>query len=126
MCFCGSYVDGRRKRGINSLIALIFTFIVVIFLYVPMMYAGVSPFLAAIITVIMVTVVTHILIADFELKSIAAMAGTIAGVVIAGLIAVVFGKTSHITGMNVNEIETLMYVGQNSNLISEACCFPEY
>lgn len=57
-----------------------------------MMYAGVSPFLAAIITVIMVTVVTHILIADFELKSIAAMAGTIAGVVIAGLIAVVFGK----------------------------------
>ena len=104
------------KRGINSLIALIFTFIVVIFLYVPMMYAGVSPFLAAIITVIMVTVVTHILIADFELKSIAAMAGTIAGVVIAGLIAVVFGKTSHITGMNVNEIETLMYVGQNSKL----------
>lgn len=84
MCFCGSYVDGRRKRGINSLIALIFTFIVVIFLYVPMMYAGVSPFLAAIITVIMVTVVTHILIADFELKSIAAMTGTIAGVVIAG------------------------------------------
>lgn len=104
------------KRGINSLIALIFTFIVVIFLYVPMMYAGVSPFLAAIITVIMVTVVTHILIADFELKSIAAMAGTIEGVVIAGLIAVIFGKTSHITGMNVNEIETLMYVGQNSKL----------
>lgn len=66
MCFCGSYVDGRRKRGINSLIALIFTFIVVIFLYVPMMYAGVSPFLAAIITVIMVTVVTHILIADLN------------------------------------------------------------
>lgn len=104
------------KKGINSLLALIFTFIVIIMLYIPMMYIGMSPFAAAIITVILITVVTHILLADLQPKSIAAMLGSIAGVVVAGIIALIFGKTSHITGMNVNEIETLVYVGQNSKL----------
>lgn len=104
------------KKGINSLLALIFTFIVIIMLYIPMMYIGMSPFVAAIITVILITVVTHILLADLQPKSIAAMLGSIAGVVVAGIIALIFGKTSHITGMNVNEIETLVYVGQNSKL----------
>lgn len=104
------------KKGINSLLALIFTFIVIIMLYIPMMYIGISPFAAAIITVILITVVTHILLADLQPKSIAAMLGSIAGVVVAGIIALIFGKTSHITGMNVNEIETLVYVGQNSKL----------
>ena len=104
------------KKGINSLLALIFTFIVIIMLYIPMMYIGMSPFATAIITVILITVVTHILLADLQPKSIAAMLGSIAGVVVAGIIALIFGKTSHITGMNVNEIETLVYVGQNSKL----------
>lgn len=104
------------KKGINSVIALVFTFIVVIMLYVPMMYIGCSPFLASVLAVVLITIVTHVLIADFQMKSIAAMLGTICGVVVAGLIALIFGKASHITGYNVDEIETLMYIGQNSKL----------
>lgn len=104
------------KKGINSILALIFTFIVVIMLYVPMMYIGVSPFLAAVAAVVLITVITHILIADLQMKSIAAMLGTICGVVVAGLIALVFGKAANVTGYNVDEIETLVYVGQNSKL----------
>lgn len=109
------WIVGGRK-GINSILALIFTFIVVIMLYVPMMYIGVSPFLAAVAAVILITAVTHILIADLQMKSIAAMLGTICGVVVAGLIALIFGKTAHVTGYNVDEIETLVYIGQNSKL----------
>ena len=104
------------KKGINSVIALVFTFIVVIMLYVPMMYIGCSPFLASVLAVVLITIVTHVLIADFQMKSIAAMLGTICGVVVAGLIALIFGKAAHITGYNVDEIETLMYIGQNSKL----------
>lgn len=44
------------------------------------------------------------------------MLGTIGGVVVAGLIALVFGKAAHITGYNVDDIENLVYVAQNSKL----------
>ncbi len=109
------WLVGGRK-GFNSIIALIFTGIVVVMMYVPMMYMGCSPFLAAIAAVILITIVTFVLIADFQMKSIAAMLGTLCGVVVAGLIAMAFGKASHVNGYNVEEIETLVYVGQNSKL----------
>lgn len=104
------------KKGINSIIALVFTFIVIMMLYIPMIYVGCSPFLAAVLSVILITVITHILIADLQKKSIAAMLGTVCGVVVAGLIALIFGKAAHITGYNVDDIETLVYIGQNSKI----------
>ena len=109
------WLVGRRK-GFNSIVALVFTFAVVIMLYIPLMYIGCSPFLAATVSVILITIVTFLLITDLEMKSLAAMLGTVGGVVVAGVIALIFGKTSHVTGMNVEEIETLVYVGQNSKL----------
>lgn len=104
------------KKGIDSIIALVFTFIVVIMMYIPLMYIGVSPFLAAVISVIIITIITHVLISDLEMKSISAMLGTICGVVVAGVIALVFGETANVNGYNVDEIETLVFIGQNSNL----------
>lgn len=104
------------KKGFNSILALIFTFVAVIMMYIPMMYIGVSPFIAATITVVIITLVTFILIADFQMKSIGAMLGTIFGVIVSGLIALAFGHFGHVTGYNVDDIENLIYVGQNSKL----------
>lgn len=109
------WLVGGRK-GIDSIIALVFTFIVVLFLYIPMLYIGVSPFLSAVIAVILITVMTHILLADLQIKSVSAMLGTICGVVVAGIIAIIFGKFAHVNGYNVDEIETLIYVGQVSKI----------
>lgn len=104
------------KKGFNSVLALIFTFIVIMMMYIPMIYIGCSPFLAAVAAVILITLMTHVLIADFSKKSVSAMIGTIGGVVVAGVIALVFGKAAHITGYNVDDIETLVYIGQNSRV----------
>ena len=104
------------KKGFNSVLALIFTFAVVVMMYIPMMYIGVSPFIAATLSVVIITLITFILLADFQKKSIGAMLGTIAGVVVSGLIALVFGHFGHVTGYNVDDIENLIYVGQNSKL----------
>lgn len=104
------------KKGFNSILALIFTVIVVIMLYVPMMFVGVSPFLAAVISVILITVITHILISDLEIKSISAMIGTVCGVVVAGIIAVLFGNAANVNGYNVEEIETLVHISRFSKL----------
>lgn len=50
------------KRGLKSMLALVFTFICIIYLYIPLMYIGVSPFLAAVAVVIVVTIVSIYLI----------------------------------------------------------------
>jgi len=104
------------KKGFNSILALIFTFVTVVMMYIPLMYIGVSPFIAATVSVIIITLVTFMLIADFQMKSIGAMLGTIFGVIVSGLIALVFGHFGHVTGFNVDDIENLIYVGQNSRL----------
>lgn len=109
------WLVGGRK-GFNSILALVFTFVVVLMMYIPLMYIGISPFIAATVSVVIITLVTFILIADLQMKSIGAMLGTIFGVVVSGLIALAFGHFGHVTGYNVDEIENLIYVGQNSKL----------
>lgn len=104
------------KKGINSIIALIFTFVVIMNMYIPLMYIGVNPFLAAVVSSILIVIISMILIGNFSKKTICAILGTIWGIVIAGMIAIIFGKLAHISGYNVENIETLIYVGQNSKL----------
>ena len=109
------WVIGGRK-GIKSAVGLIFTFICILYLFIPMIYKGYSPFLAAVIVVILTTIVTMYLIDGITVKSISATLGTIVGVVIAGVFASGFGIVSKISGYNVSDIEELIYIGNNTNL----------
>lgn len=59
------------KKGFNSVLALIFTFAVVVMMYIPMMYIGVSPFIAATLSVVIITLITFILLADFQKNQLA-------------------------------------------------------
>lgn len=104
------------KKGVLSTLSLLFTFICIIFLYIPMMYVGVSPFLAASLTAALITVVAMLLVGGRTKKSLCAILGTVIGVLIAGITAQLFGALGHISGLNVAEIETLAYIGQNSRL----------
>ena len=81
-----------------------------------MLYLGYSPFLSAVIVTILTTLVTMYFIGGFSKKTLCSIIGTVGGVVIAGLFASLFGKLGHITGYNVEDIETLLYIGQNSKL----------
>lgn len=104
------------KRGLKSAIGLVFTFVCIIFLYLPMLYRGVSPFLAAVIVVALTTVVTMYLIGGATMKTLASVLGTVGGVIISGIVATVFGSLGHISGYNVSEIETLISVEQVSGM----------
>ena len=80
------------------------------------MYIGVNPFIAAVVSSILIVIISMVLIGDMSRKTVCAILGTVCGVVIAGAIAVIFGKLSHISGYNVEDIETMIYIGQNSKL----------
>ncbi len=104
------------RRGVYSALALIFTFICLVGMYLPMLYQGVNPFLATILTVCAITVVSLLLISGYTKKTLCAIAGTISGVAVSGCIAMLFGKLAHISGYNTEDIESMVYVAQNSKL----------
>lgn len=104
------------RQGLNSAIALVFTFVCIVFLFLPMIYRGISPILAAAAVAVLTTFVTMYLIGGLSSKSITSMIGTVAGVGISAVLAVVFGKTAGISGYNVSDIEQLEYVGQMTNV----------
>ena len=110
LCIIGS------KKGFKSAIGLVFTFICIIFMFIPMIYRGYSPFLSAVIVVILVTIVSMYLIDGITIKSVSAMLGTVIGVIIAGIFAAGFGHLAKISGYNVSEIEELIFVANNTNL----------
>ena len=56
------------------------------------------------------------LLGGISSKSATAVAGTVLGVGISGILAILFGKWTHISGYNVADIEQLTYVGQTTNI----------
>lgn len=96
------------KQGVKGSLGLVFTFISVIFLYIPLIYQGYSPFWTAVFVCFLTTLVTMYLIGGTAGKTICAIGGTIAGILCAGITALGFSKASGITGYNVSDIETLL------------------
>ncbi len=107
-------VGGRA--GITSAVGLVFTFACIFWFFLPMVYRSASPFWCAVATVILVTVVGIYLIGGCTVKTLCSILGTVAGVLIAGVVCAVFGSVAHISGLNVTDIETLAYIGQNSEI----------
>ena len=104
------------KNGITASAALIFTFICILFLYIPMMYSGVSPFLAAVIVSVVILTVSILLIEGWSGKALCAIVGTAMGVLIAGITAAVFGSLCHVTGYNVSDVESMIHISDHSSL----------
>ncbi len=104
------------KRGLYSVISLVFTFISIVCFFLPAIYRGWSPILAAIVVVILTTLVTMYLVGGFTAKATAAVLGTILGVLAAGVLAWIFGKITHVTGYNVSDIENLIYVQEETGI----------
>lgn len=104
------------KKGLKSAFCLIFALVSIIGIFLPVMHRGFSPIPAAVILATVVTFFTIFFISGFSVKSICAIAGTIAGVVIAVLSAVLFGQAAGINGYNVSDVESLIYVANSSHL----------
>lgn len=107
-----------RKRGIYSVIALVFSFICIIYLYIPMIIDGYEPILASMIITVMVTIVTIILIAGFTRKAAAGILGTILGLAIAAAIAQTAGWIAHVNGFNTDDAESLIQLADCANILN--------
>ena len=104
------------KKGIKAIASLAFTGICIIYLMFPLMYRGISPIAITIVVAILSTLLTLWLLGGMTNKTVSAVIGTICGVVVAAVAAILFGKAAGITGYNVSDIETLNYVAQNTHV----------
>lgn len=62
------------------------------------------------------TVVTMIFIDGFSRKSVAAILGTVSGVIVAGGFAWLFGQVADINGYNVSDVENLVYIERMTDI----------
>ena len=100
----------------GSILSLVFTMLCIFFIFLPMIYKGISPILAAVLVVAFTTIVTMCMVDGITKKSVAAMLGTVIGVVFSGAFALIFGQVTSITGYNVSDIENLVYVGEMTDI----------
>ena len=96
------------KQGLKGALGLALTFLAIIFLYLPLVYLGWPPLWTSVLICAVTTAVTMYFIGGPTRKTVVASAGTVAGVVIAGLVAAIFGAATGISGWNVSDIETLI------------------
>ena len=104
------------KKGLASVIGLGFTILCILFLFLPMIYKGISPIWSAVLVVILTTVATMYLVGGLSRKTITAILGTVSGVLISALFAMLFCKMTNISGYNVSDIEDLIYIRDQTGI----------
>lgn len=112
-----------KISGLKTLISLIFTIETIIFIYIPLILKGFNPILASIFVSILSIIVTLLIISGRNQKTFVAILGTSIGVILAGLIAIIFGKFANLTGLSEDNAISLAYIPQYRNLDYQGILF---
>ena len=99
-------------EGFKTILSLIFTLAMIFFVYIPMIIKGYSPILSSILTSIISIIVTLFIISGNNLKTYVSILGTSTGVIIAGLLACLFGNFTQLTGLAESNAISLAFIPQ--------------
>lgn len=101
------------KSGFRSIFTLIFTGFMIIKLLIPLILKGYSPISMTVLICTIIISVTLLIIGDISKKTLAAIIGTVGGVIVAGVFAMVIGKLCKITGLADEDMQSLVYMTKN-------------
>ena len=110
LCLIGGW------QGAKGALGLVFIFGCILWVYLPLVYRGWSPFWSAVLVCAVTAIVTLWLVGGPTRKTLVAAAGTVAGVVMAGVAASLFSLATGITGWNVSDIESLMTLWSTADI----------
>lgn len=97
------------KQGIKTLISLGISILLIFYILIPQTLNGISPLLLALGISVVVAVITLLLISGFNKKTLAAILGTLGGLIIAIIVSVIFSKLSYLTGLSTEEARSFSY-----------------
>lgn len=105
------------KRGLRAILGLGITVVCVIFLLVPLLVQrGWPPIPTTLAMVAYTTFITFVLLGGVQVKTMVAALGSFGGVALAGLLAWGACKIVHISGMNMDEAESLLLTAVDNGL----------
>lgn len=105
------------KTGAKSLIGLILTLICIFFILIPLLMKGYPTLLTVFLMCAYVTVVCFVILGGVRKKTVCAALGTIAGVAIALLFALIAQSIAKVDGYRVENAEALLQLRQGGSLI---------
>ena len=108
LLFCGLVVYVGGRKGLNSLISIIITCILILNLLSPLILWGINPILATILICLLSTAVTMFLVGGVNRKSASATLGCVFSLIIAGVLSLITVKVASLTGF-VNEHSMFLY-----------------
>lgn len=111
------------KKGLMSCLSLIYTFVCILLIFLPLIMRGYSPVWVAVGLVILVTSANMIFLNGISKKTFCAIAGTACGVILSGIILLVFSRLVHVSGFNLEEAESLLFIRQKTGLRVENLLF---
>ena len=98
LLFAAILVGIGRKKGVFSLVSIVATVGLLLFIMVPMILSGICPILAAIIVGALSTLITIYLVGGFNSKSTSAILGTMSSLIFAGGLSLLAIYTARLTG----------------------------
>lgn len=98
------------KKGFKTIVALLFTAFVIVKILLPLILEGYNPIMVSVFLASLTAIFTLAVIGGLEKKTLAAVIGTISGVVVAGFLALWVGNLAHLTGFSSEEAQMLMYM----------------
>jgi uncharacterized membrane protein len=104
------------KRGLRSLFGMAFTIACMALVFIPLLYRGCSPILAASLMAVAVIAVSLLLLAGFSAKSAAAIAGSLAGLGIAAALALAFESLAQVSGYTTAEADSLLAISGRTGM----------
>lgn len=97
-------------QGIKAIVSLFGMGIVIVTMILPLVLKGYNPILVTVGLSSILTGLFIVFVGGFTKKTVAATTGTIGGLLAAGLLAVIIGKASYLTGLSSGEAQILQYM----------------
>ncbi|MFA5576171.1 MAG: YibE/F family protein [Tissierellaceae bacterium] len=111
--FIGLILAIGKIKGLKAVISLGLTVASIFYILLPLILKGANPIPVSIAIAVGVTIATILLVSGANYKSLSAILGTSAGVLVAGIISYYIGLKAHLTGLSSEEASMLIYIPQN-------------
>lgn len=99
-------------KGIKAIITLGLTVFAVIKIFFPLILSGYSPVIVSALLCTGIITTTLLIIGGLNKKSVSAIIGTAWGVLLAGMLALIFGHAARLTGLANQEAQMLMFISE--------------
>lgn len=123
LVFLLSMIVVSGKKGLMSCLSLIYTFTCIFLIFLPLIMRGYSPIWTAVGTVVLVTSANMIFLNGISQKTFCAITGTASGVILSGIILLIFSSLVHVSGFSLDEAESLLFIRQKTGLGVENILF---